>query len=97
MLLPICLAQTVLGRKLTTPDFMAGFHIFDADQDGFIGLADVQGLRIGPGIDGDGPDTHAAGGAEDATGDLATIGDQDGFKHGSVLDGSGDEWLVISG
>ena len=57
-----------------------------ADQDGFIGLADVQGLRIGLGIDRDRADAHAAGGAEDATGDLATIGDQDGFEHGSVVE-----------
>ena len=68
-----------------------------ADQDGLIGLPDMQGLRIGLGIDGDGPDAHATGGAEHAAGDLATIGDQDGGEHGSVLDASGDEWLVISG
>ena len=46
MLLPICLAQTVLGRKLTTPDFMAGFHIFDADQDGFITQAELNGNML---------------------------------------------------
>ena len=30
------LLGTDRAGKLTTPDFMAGFHIFDADQDGFI-------------------------------------------------------------
>jgi len=62
-----------------------------ADQDGLIGLADVQRLGIGFGIDGDGPDAHAAGSPEDATGDLATIGDQDGFEHGRCLAGL---WLA---
>jgi hypothetical protein len=33
--------------------------------------------RIGIGIDGDGLDTHAAGGLDDPAGDFATIGDED--------------------
>ena len=51
------------------------------DQHRLIGLAHMQGLRVGLGIDGDGPDTHAAGGAEHTTGDFAAIGDQNGFEH----------------
>ena len=56
-----------------------------ADQHRLVGLAHVQGVGVGFGMDGDGAQAHAAGGAEHAAGDLAAIGDQDGFEHGCVL------------
>ncbi len=45
--------------------------------DGRIGLADVQRVRVGIGVDGDGGQAQGTGGAEDAAGDLAAIGDED--------------------
>ena len=58
-----------------------------ADQHGLVGLAHVQGVGVGLGMDGDGAQAHAAGGAEHAAGDLATIGDQDGFEHARCIAG----------
>ena len=58
-----------------------------ADQHRLVSLAHVQGAGVGLGIDGDGAQAHAAGGAEHAAGDLAAIGDQDGFEHGPFLAG----------
>jgi hypothetical protein len=52
-----------------------------ADQRRLIGLAHMQGRGVGLGIDGEGADPHAFGGAEHPAGDLAAIGDQDGFEH----------------
>ena len=43
---------------------------------------DMQRVRVGVGIDGDGRDAHLAGGLDDAAGDLAAIGDQDLLEHG---------------
>ncbi len=59
-----------------------------ADQDGLVGLTDVKRVRIGLGMDRDGAQAHAAGGAEDAAGDLAAIGDQDGSEHGARFRGA---------
>jgi hypothetical protein len=56
------------------------------DEHRLIGLADMQSLRVCLGIDGDGAQAHALGGAEDATGDLAAIGDQDGCEHEAGLE-----------
>src|SRR5206468_5549177 len=42
-----------------------------AEEDGFVGLSYVKGVRIGLGIDGDGLDAHLAKGADDAAGDFA--------------------------
>ena len=58
-----------------------------ADQHRLVGLAHVQGVGVGLGIDGDGAQAHAAGGAEHAAGDLAAIGDQDGFEHARCIAG----------
>ena len=41
-----------------------------AEQDCFVGEADMAGVGIGFGIDGDGADAHAAGGLDDAAGDF---------------------------
>jgi hypothetical protein len=42
----------------------------------------MERLRIGVGVDGDGGDAHPAGGADDAGGDFAPVGDQDLLEHG---------------
>ena len=52
-----------------------------SDQDGLIGLADMQGLGISLGIDRHGRDPHSPRCADDAAGDLAAIGDQDLLEH----------------
>ena len=52
-----------------------------ADGIGLIRLAHMQRLRIGLAEDGDGLDAHAPRGADDADGDLATIGDEDFREH----------------
>ena len=48
-----------------------------ADVDGFIGHLDMQRIAIGVRINGDGADTHFAGGLDDPAGDFATVGDED--------------------
>ena len=53
-----------------------------AEQNGLIREADVAGVGIGFGIDGDGADAHAAGGLDDPTGDLAAVCNKDLVKHG---------------
>ena len=53
-----------------------------ADADGFVGQRDVERLRIGVGVDGDGSDAHPAGGGDDAGGDFTPVGDQDLLEHG---------------
>ncbi len=58
-----------------------------ADQHRLVRLAHMQGVGVGLGIDGDGAQAHATGGAEDAAGDLAAIGDQDGFEHQAFRSG----------
>ncbi|GGA06821.1 hypothetical protein GCM10019071_41860 [Sphingobium fuliginis] len=52
-----------------------------ADMHGFIGFADVERFRIGVGIDCDGADAETPGGADDAAGDLAAIGYEQGLDH----------------
>ena len=52
-----------------------------ADQDGFVGLARVRPVGVGLGVDGDGADTEAPAGAEDAAGDLPAVGDEDALEH----------------
>ncbi len=51
------------------------------DQDRLVGLAHMQCLRIGLGIDRDRRDPHPPCRADDAAGDLAAIGDQDLAEH----------------
>ncbi len=52
-----------------------------ADVVGVIGFADVQGLAVHVGEDGDRLDAHLAAGANDAHRNFAAIGDQDSFEH----------------
>ena len=40
-----------------------------------------QGVGVGVGIDGDGADTHAAGGPDDTAGDFSAIGNEDLGEH----------------
>ena len=51
------------------------------DADGLVGETDVPRVRVGVGIDRDGAHAHAARGLDDATGDLAAIGDEQLFEH----------------
>ena len=51
------------------------------DGDGLVRHLDVQRFLVGFGIDGDRPDAHAARRLDDATGDLAAVGDQDCLEH----------------
>src|SRR3546814_27186 len=51
------------------------------DMHGLIGLAHMQRLGVGVRIDRDGPDTHLARGADDAAGDFAAVGDEEGVDH----------------
>src|ERR1700690_85457 len=46
-----------------------------ADANGFVGEADVEGVAVGLGIDGDGFDAEFTAGGEDAERDFAAIGD----------------------
>ena len=52
-----------------------------SDQDGFIGHFDMERITVRFGIDRDGLHPHAAGGLDDAAGDLAAICDQDSLEH----------------
>ena len=51
-----------------------------SEQHGFIGHGDMHGVAVGLGIDRDGTQAHCACGTDDAAGDLAAIGDQEGAK-----------------
>jgi hypothetical protein len=53
-----------------------------AEQHGFVGEADMAGVGIGLGIDGDRADAHAAGGLDHPAGDFAAVGDKDLVEHG---------------
>jgi hypothetical protein len=55
------------------------------DAHGLIGLAHMEGVGIGVAEDGNRLDAHALGGAHDAAGDLAAIGDEDFAKHRVAL------------
>ena len=48
-----------------------------ADADGLVGLANVQRIAVGVGINSDHAMTETARGAHDSQRDLAAIGDQD--------------------
>ena len=50
-------------------------------RDRLIRHLDMQRILVGFGIDGDGPDAHAARRLDDATGDLAAVSDQDCLEH----------------
>jgi len=52
-----------------------------ADRDRLVGLQDVQRVGVGLGVDRDRGDAHAPGGAHDAAGDLAAVGDQELLEH----------------
>ncbi len=52
-----------------------------ADEDGFVGVEDVERVFVGDGIDGYRAYAHALEGAFDAAGDGAAIGDEDFLKH----------------
>ena len=52
-----------------------------ADRHGGVGHLDMERVAVGFGIDRDGRDAHAAGGLDDAAGDLAAIGNQDSLEH----------------
>ena len=54
-------------------------------QDGHIGLCDVTGTGIGLAVHRDGTDAHAAQGADDPHGDLATVGDQYCVEHATHI------------
>ena len=50
----------------------------DADRD--VGLRDVPGVGVGVAVDGDRADAHRPQRADDAHGDLAAVGDQNGVE-----------------
>ena len=52
-----------------------------ADADGFVRHVDVHGVHVGFGIHSDSFDIEFFAGADDADGDLTTVGDEDFFKH----------------
>ncbi len=52
-----------------------------ADGDRLVGHFDVQRVLVSLGKDGDGPDAHATRRLDDATGNLAAVGDQDFIEH----------------
>ena len=51
-----------------------------SQQHGGIGHRDMHGVAVGLGINGDRAQAHGAGGADDAAGDLAAVGDQERAK-----------------
>jgi hypothetical protein len=55
---------------------VAADRLARADVQRLVGLADVAGVAIAIGIDGDGGQSHLAAGANDPDGDLAAVGDQ---------------------
>ncbi len=52
-----------------------------ADAYGFVGGLDVKGVVIGFGVDGEGTDSEVFTSADDAEGDLASVGDEDFVEH----------------
>ena len=73
------------GRFRGGDDFLADQVGFTRrrrpDMHGFVGLAHMQRPGVGVRIDRNGPDAHLARGADDAAGDLAAIGDEEGGDH----------------
>lgn len=55
-----------------------------AEAHGGVGGSHVGGVGVGVGVDGDGADAQALGGADDAEGDLAAVGDEDGVEHSQL-------------
>jgi len=55
---------------------------------GLVGLAHMQGVAVGVGIDGDGGDAELFRRPDDAAGDLAAIGDEDLLEHFSFPRGA---------
>ena len=53
-----------------------------ADENGFVGHLDMDGVAIRLGIDRDRLDPHPFRGLDHAAGDFATVGDEDFFEHG---------------
>ena len=51
------------------------------DMHGAVGHLDVEGFGVGAGVDGDGADAEPVAGADDAAGDFAAVGDEDGREH----------------
>ncbi len=52
-----------------------------ADVHGDVGLGDVERTGVGLGVDGDGADAEFLESADDAAGDGAAVGDEDGVEH----------------
>src|SRR5690606_6016181 len=53
-----------------------------AQQVRLVGQPDVRGRTVGLAVDGDRTYTELLAGTDDADGDLAAVGDQDGIEHG---------------
>ena len=60
-------------------------HRRGTDAHGLVGHRDMRSAGIGIGIDGNRRHAHPARGADDAAGDLAAIGDEQGGNHAPVL------------
>src|SRR6478672_1341475 len=56
-----------------------------ADMKRFVRGLDVESVRIGIRIDGNGTQTEPPRGADNAGGDLAAVGDQDLLEHAAVI------------
>ena len=56
-----------------------GARAYAAELMRFVGAADMQRGRVVGRVDGDGADAQLAGGADDANGDLAAVGDEQAF------------------
>ena len=56
-----------------------------ADAHGLVGEADMQGVLVGIGVDGDCGYSHVAAGAHHPNGDLAPVGYEDFVKHESCF------------
>ena len=55
-----------------------------ADRHGLVGLADVGQAGVGLGVHRDRAQAHPLDGADDAAGDLASVGDEHGLEHGGL-------------
>ena len=72
--------QGSLDDRLRVQVAARGFRRADANRS--IGLADMTGVDVGVGVNGDRADAEPAAGSGDPAGDLAAVGDQDGLEHG---------------
>ena len=83
--------EAVAGMDGLGAGLARGFdHAFDVEiavarprrpeQHGLVGHGDMHGVAVGLRIDRDGAQAHGAGGADDAAGDLAAVGDQQRAK-----------------